>query len=177
MHILFAASKERKSRNHRNDSASPILLLHLWDPSTWEVADSGSIPSFLGCNWAHFSQGMTSINSLPSSPRQNFASPFLLMLYAAATPNNTPAAPNNTLQRRCLRNSREMRYLRFRAQYSEYFVHYPKKQIVSRADQAIPTLSSSPLPGGKSRIQCLIQQLPSNASDMCCESWARDRRE
>lgn len=70
-----------------------------------------------------------------------------------------------------------MRYLRFRAQYSEYFVHYPQQQIVSRADQAIPTLYSSPLPGGKSRIQCLIQQLPSNVSDMCCESWARDGRE
>lgn len=48
---------------------------------------------------------------------------------------------------RYLRNSREMRYLSFRAQYSEYFV------------------------------PCLIQQLPSDVSDIYCKSWARDRRE
>lgn len=127
---------------------------------------------FLGCIWVHFFREMTSSNSLPSSSRQSFALPFLLMLYAAATPNITPANPPH----------REgvwetaVRYPSFRAQYSEYFVPYAQQQSASRADEAILTLCSSPLPGGKSRVQCLIQQLPSSVSDMWCKSWARDRR-
>lgn len=58
--------------------------------------------------------------------------------------------------------------LSFRAQYSEYFVHYPQKQSASRADQEYPHFPAS---------LGLAENPGSSASYKCCKSWARDRRE
>lgn len=89
---------------------------------SWQIQDLS--PSLLGCTWAHFSQGMTSTNSLPSPPRQDFVSPFLLMLYAAAIPNITPANPPQRTG--VSETAGRWDDLSFRAQYSEYFVPYPQ---------------------------------------------------
>lgn len=72
--ILPPLRKEKKPRNHRNATSSPVLpLVHPWDPSMWEVSDSGSVLSFPGGYLSSFFWGTTSIDRLLNSPRQNFA--------------------------------------------------------------------------------------------------------
>lgn len=77
----------RKGNQRTTDMPVPPLFSFSYSSEIqahgkWQIQDLS--PSFLGCTWAHFFQGMTSTNSLPSPLRQN---------YAAATPNIIPSNP------------------------------------------------------------------------------------